>query len=62
MYFRYCQGKDDLRQDAVMQQVFDMVNNLLQKNSETRKRQLQIRKYKVRNYVGKKQTVSKDIM
>jgi len=30
-----------------MQQVFDMVNNLLQKDSETRKRQLQIRKYKV---------------
>ncbi|XP_060585424.1 serine-protein kinase ATM-like [Ruditapes philippinarum] len=40
-------GRDDLRQDAVMQQVFDMVNNLLQKDSETRKRQLQIRKYKV---------------
>ena len=40
-------GKDDLRQDAVMQQVFDMVNNLLQKNNETRKRCLQIRKYKV---------------
>ncbi|XP_063405374.1 serine-protein kinase ATM-like [Mytilus trossulus] len=40
-------GRDDLRQDAVMQQVFGMVNNLLQKNSETRKRQLHVRQYKV---------------
>ncbi|KAL4233543.1 hypothetical protein ACF0H5_008223 [Mactra antiquata] len=40
-------GKDDLRQDAVMQQVFEMVNNLLLKDLETRKRKLQIRKYKV---------------
>ena len=47
MALYHYQGRDDLRQDAVMQQVFDMVNNLLQKNSETRKRQLQIRKYKV---------------
>ncbi|XP_060082468.1 serine-protein kinase ATM-like [Ylistrum balloti] len=46
----YCQlvkGRDDLRQDAVMQQVFNMVNNLLKKKSETRKRGLQIRQYKV---------------
>ena len=41
------QGRDDLRQDAVMQQVFEMVNNLLQKDSEARKRKLHIRKYKV---------------
>lgn len=41
-------GKDDLRQDAVMQQVFGMVNILLQKNVETRKRNLKIRTYKVR--------------
>ncbi|ESO89357.1 hypothetical protein LOTGIDRAFT_229208 [Lottia gigantea] len=40
-------GKDDLRQDAVMQQVFGMVNNLLRKDSETRKRNLHIRQYKV---------------
>jgi ataxia telangiectasia mutated family protein len=40
-------GKDDLRQDAVMQQVFGMVNTLLQKNVETRKRNLKIRTYKV---------------
>ncbi|KAJ8315048.1 hypothetical protein KUTeg_007198 [Tegillarca granosa] len=41
------QGRDDLRQDAVMQQVFGMVNTLLDKNQETRKRKLQIRQYKI---------------
>eukprot|EP00794_Sanderia_malayensis_P017373 gene17373-19112_t len=40
-------GRDDLRQDAVMQQVFGMVNRLLQESSETRKRELRIRTYKV---------------
>ncbi|XP_051881913.1 serine-protein kinase ATM isoform X4 [Pristis pectinata] len=40
-------GRDDLRQDAVMQQVFQMCNTLLEKNSETRKRKLTIRTYKV---------------
>ncbi|XP_063286192.1 serine-protein kinase ATM [Pelobates fuscus] len=40
-------GRDDLRQDAVMQQVFQMCNMLLQRNSETRKRKLTIRRYKV---------------
>ncbi|XP_053564522.1 serine-protein kinase ATM [Bombina bombina] len=40
-------GRDDLRQDAVMQQVFQMCNTLLQRNSETRKRKLTIRRYKV---------------
>ncbi|XP_066475514.1 serine-protein kinase ATM [Tiliqua scincoides] len=40
-------GRDDLRQDAVMQQVFQMCNALLQQNSETRKRKLRIRRYKV---------------
>ena len=42
------QGRDDLRQDAVMEQVFGMVNQLLMKNSETRKRKLKMRTYKVR--------------
>lgn len=41
------QGRDDLRQDAVMQQVFQMCNTLLQQNTETRKRKLAIRRYKV---------------
>ncbi|KAM8821480.1 serine-protein kinase ATM [Eudromia elegans] len=40
-------GRDDLRQDAVMQQVFQMCNTLLQENTETRKRKLTIRRYKV---------------
>nr|XP_014351298.1 PREDICTED: serine-protein kinase ATM [Latimeria chalumnae] len=40
-------GRDDLRQDAVMQQVFQMCNTLLQRNAETRKRKLTIRRYKV---------------
>ncbi|KAJ6662351.1 hypothetical protein lerEdw1_012515 [Lerista edwardsae] len=40
-------GRDDLRQDAVMQQVFQMCNALLQQNAETRKRKLRIRRYKV---------------
>ncbi|XP_041351980.1 serine-protein kinase ATM-like isoform X2 [Gigantopelta aegis] len=40
-------GRDDLRQDAVMQQVFGMLNNLLKKNPETRKRSLRVRTYKV---------------
>uniref|UniRef100_A0A8C2HF25 non-specific serine/threonine protein kinase n=1 Tax=Cyprinus carpio TaxID=7962 RepID=A0A8C2HF25_CYPCA len=40
-------GQDDLRQDAVMQQVFHMCSTLLQRNAETRKRKLNIRRYKV---------------
>ncbi|NWW78521.1 ATM kinase, partial [Climacteris rufus] len=40
-------GRDDLRQDAVMQQVFQMCNTLLQQNTDTRKRKLNIRRYKV---------------
>ena len=43
----YTQGKDDLRQDAVMQQVFMLVNRLLRKDKATRKRALAIRTYKV---------------
>lgn len=41
------QGRDDLRQDAVMQQVFTLVNELLAGDEETRKRQLKIQTYKV---------------
>lgn len=40
-------GKDDLRQDAVMQQVFTIMNSLLSQNAEARKRKLVIRTYKV---------------
>jgi ataxia telangiectasia mutated family protein len=38
---------DDLRQDAIMKQVFEKVNNLLWKDIETRKRNLRIRTYNV---------------
>ena len=41
------QGRDDLRQDAVMQQVFVLVNRLLMKEPPTLKRQLCVRTYKV---------------
>ena len=41
-------GRDDLRQDAVMQQVFSLVNQLLLKNPSTVKRKLSIRTYKVK--------------
>ncbi|KAH8264195.1 hypothetical protein KR038_004388 [Drosophila bunnanda] len=40
-------GKDDLRQDAVMQQVFGIVNELLQQDAEFIERKLQLRTYKV---------------
>nr|CAD7451285.1 unnamed protein product [Timema bartmani] len=40
-------GQDDLRQDAVMQQVFTIMNMLLHENKETSKRKLLIRTYKV---------------
>ncbi|KAJ3839321.1 hypothetical protein F5878DRAFT_130270 [Lentinula raphanica] len=39
--------KDDLRQDAVMEQVFDLVNVVLNRDAETKRRNLHIRGYKV---------------
>ena len=39
-------GNDDLRQDAVMQQFFGLVNYMLQADAKTRKRHLKIRTYK----------------
>ena len=44
-------GRDDLRQDAVMQQVFVLVNQLLAKEPATAKRKLSIRTYRVRRRV-----------
>lgn len=41
------EGDDDLRQDAVMEQVFDLVNNVLRRDRETRRRLLNVRDYKV---------------
>ncbi|ODQ83227.1 hypothetical protein BABINDRAFT_6074 [Babjeviella inositovora NRRL Y-12698] len=40
-------GTDDLRQDAIMEQVFEQVNKLFTKDRLTRSRQLHIRTYKV---------------
>ncbi|KAK6536529.1 Serine/threonine-protein kinase tel1 [Arthrobotrys megalospora] len=40
-------GNDDLRQDAIMEQVFEQVSDLLQKSRITRQRNLGIRTYKV---------------
>lgn len=41
------EGNDDLRQDAVMEQVFDLVNIVLRRDRETIKRSLSVRDYKV---------------
>ncbi|KAG9245396.1 hypothetical protein BJ878DRAFT_541328 [Calycina marina] len=40
-------GNDDLRQDAIMEQVFEQVSELLKINRTTRQRDLKIRTYKV---------------
>jgi len=47
-YSQLVKGKDDLRLDAVMQQLFRVVNTFLALNRETRQRRLSIRTYKVR--------------
>jgi len=39
-------GRDDLRQDAVMEQLFATVNTLLARDKETRRRGLRVRTYK----------------
>ncbi|KAL4887390.1 hypothetical protein BJY04DRAFT_212427 [Aspergillus karnatakaensis] len=40
-------GNDDLRQDAIMEQVFEQVSSLLKEHQATRRRNLGIRAYKV---------------
>ncbi|QHO17058.1 hypothetical protein HN873_033624 [Arachis hypogaea] len=40
-------GNDDLRQDAVMEQFFSLVNTFLRNHQDTRKRRLGVRTYKV---------------
>ncbi|KAH7658740.1 Non-specific serine/threonine protein kinase protein [Dioscorea alata] len=40
-------GNDDLRQDAVMEQFFGLVNTFLENHRDTRKRKLRIHTYKV---------------
>jgi ataxia telangiectasia mutated family protein len=46
-YRQLVKGGDDMRQDAVMQQVFENVNYTLAREEETRKRRLSIRTYKI---------------
>lgn len=40
-------GNDDLRQDSIMEQVFDQVNEFMKKNDKARSRNLAVRTYKV---------------
>ena len=47
MYQKFKSGSDDLRQDSIMEQVFDQVSNLLKSQRATRQRNLGIRTYKV---------------
>ncbi|KAI8900902.1 hypothetical protein BC833DRAFT_580124 [Globomyces pollinis-pini] len=47
IYRQLVKGKDDLRQDAVLMSVFNMVNYLLKKKYESRKRNLSIRTYNI---------------
>ncbi|KAF2667225.1 hypothetical protein BT63DRAFT_427633 [Microthyrium microscopicum] len=43
----YKAGNDDLRQDAIMEQVFEQVSQLLKNHPATRQRKMHIRTYKV---------------
>lgn len=45
MLFKH--GTDDLRQDAIMEQVFEKVNQIFKQDNESLKRNLQIRTYKI---------------
>jgi len=47
VYRQLVKGGDDMRQDAVMEQVFEHVNHTLQGDDETRRRRLRIRTYKI---------------
>ncbi|KAJ1617827.1 kinase-like domain-containing protein [Pavlovales sp. CCMP2436] len=46
-YPQLVKGRDDLRQDAVMQQLFTRVNGLLSRHAPARARQLALRTYRV---------------
>lgn len=46
-YPQLIKGKDDLRQDAIMQQVFTMLNDMLQIHKDAKNRRLNIKTYKV---------------
>ena len=40
-------GNDDLRQDALMQQIFSLMNQLLSKDSNAKERHLRVRTYSI---------------
>lgn len=44
-YSQLLKGKDDLRQDAVMQQVFSIMNDMLTQSTVTKKDRLHVRTY-----------------
>ncbi|KLO07453.1 hypothetical protein SCHPADRAFT_1001651 [Schizopora paradoxa] len=46
-YKQLFKSEDDLRQDAVMEQVFELCNQVLRRSRNSRKRNLSIRSYKV---------------
>lgn len=46
-YPQLLKAKDDLRQDAIMQQVFNILNEMLATHRSTQKRRLTIKTYKV---------------
>lgn len=46
-YPQMVKGRDDLRGDAVMEQMFTIMNSLLEKDSEASKRNLHIRTYRI---------------
>lgn len=46
-YTQLLKGKDDMRQDAIMQQVFGILNDMLADNGDTKKRHLNVRTYLV---------------
>lgn len=48
IYKQLLKAIDDLRQDAVMQQVFGVINHLLRASRTARRRNLQLRTYAVR--------------
>jgi len=53
------QGNEDMHQDATMQQVFVLMNELLNSNKSTAKRKLTIRTYKVLYNIALIKTFSK---
>lgn len=46
-YPQLLKGRDDPRQDAIMQQVFTIMNGMLRSHKEARKRRLNVKTYKV---------------